>query len=65
MEFEVTVGRESQRFTQFADMVSLLGYWNNFVPEETVTIRKVPSDTPTLGVYAGDEIDTSDIFGRA
>lgn len=65
MDFEIRIGDKYQHFTQFQDLIEALAYWNNFTPELTVEVRKVMSDTPTLGINTGDEIDTRDLFGRA
>lgn len=73
MEFELQIGPKGTPilFSQFDEVVEFIktcmAQWNNFNPETSfnVIIRKVPSDTPTLGISTGDGIDVQDVFGRS
>lgn len=70
MDFEVTIGDEVRVFEQFYDAVSFItdkmAQWNNFQPETTfyVRVRKVSSETDTLGVNVGDVMDVGELLFR-
>lgn len=72
MDFEIKIGPEGTpiRFTQFDDLVEFiktyLAQWNNFNPEMNfdIYVKKVPNDTPTIGIHTGDGVHVKDIFGQ-
>lgn len=69
MDFQLQLGQETYAFEQYQDLISHLqekvAAWNNFTPEQTlyIAIKKVPSQTETLGVHVADDIDAKALFG--
>jgi hypothetical protein len=69
MDFELTINNQVQTFEQFQDVIAAIGeraaQWNNFEPHEPlkITVRKIPSNTETIGVSVADEFKVGDLFG--
>lgn len=69
MDFELRIDQDCWHFTQFNDLMNMLreqmAYWNNFASHEPlrVTIKKVPSQTETLGINVTEELTAEDVFG--
>lgn len=71
MDFELRIDQDCWTFDQFDLLMDKLreqiAYWNNFASHEPlrVTIKKVQSETETLGISVQDDIFAEDIFGRS
>lgn len=70
MDFFTQIGEKSLLTSQFDQTMDFirgeLAYWNNFTPEQPITIvvKKILSDTPTINVSVKDDVSAEDIFGR-
>ncbi len=69
MDFQIQLAEETHTFDQYQDLLNFMhdkiASWNNFTPEQPlyICIKKVPSDTPTLGVHVADDIDAKALLG--
>jgi hypothetical protein len=69
MDTEITINGEVSTFVSFPDaenyILGQLRSWNNFESTPlTISLKKVPSETSTLGITVTDGVETADLFGR-
>lgn len=66
MDFELTLDDKIEVFEQYTEVMACinnkLAHWNNFYPEKEVIIKvkKVPGQTPTLGIGISDAVETKE-----
>lgn len=70
MNFEISICGDIRVFEQYQDVLDFINekmaYWNNFESHTMfdIWVRKIPSQTETLGVSVKEDINLEDIFGR-